>query len=816
MKVIRLEGKWTLSNSIRKISIPATIPGDNHSALIASKHIPDPYWARNELDVQWVAKEDWVFERKFDVPASLLQEKSVFLNVEGLDTIATIFINGQRAGQTNNMFLRYRLEVKPFLVPGKNEIRIEIKSPEKEAIKEAAKLPYAVPYNQFPIQSPHRNLIRKTQCHSGWDWGPCLMVSGIYGDIYLGAGSTARIEFVQVDQKHGKGFVDVEISCESFAITGGEAEFEVKLDGQTVTKKIQLQAGLNTCKAAVHISAPKLWWPNGYGKAHLYKLEVRVAGDTVEKNIGLRTLEIQNQESDHGLSMTFVVNGIPIFAKGANWIPTDALPSRQTREVVEDILASAVQANMNMIRVWGGGQYESEAFYDYCDRHGLLVWQEFIFACSLYPATKSFLENVRQEAAYQVKRLQHRACVAMWCGNNENVGALNWYEESRKNRDRYIVDYDRLNEGVLGNTVRELDPARMFWPSSPCGGPGDYSDCWHDDTRGDMHFWSVWHSGKPFEDYLKIKPRFCSEFGYQSFPSLDGIRSYAPKDQWNVTSPVMEHHQRNPGGNARITENFARYFRLPEGFENFVYLSQFQQALAIKIAVEHFRRLRPICMGALYWQLNDLWPVCSWGSLDYGGKWKVLHYAAKRFFAPVLGSVVQTEDGHVEIWYSSDLLKTVDGSATVKVLDFSGKVLRSDKFKTRVEQLSSKCIKRYRLADLAPEPDKVFLYLELKAGNELSRNDHFFAKYKECDLAASKVKMQVKSSGAGFEVSLSADRPAFGLTLEAEGIRGEFDDNSITLLPGQTRTLLFTPKQKTDLGRFKKSIKLFHLRKTYP
>lgn len=814
MKVIRLDGKWTLSNSKRRISVPAAIPGDTHSALLASKHIRHPYWAKNELDAQWIGQEDWIYERTFQVPSSLLRETSVFLNVESLDTIAVISINGKRVAQTNNMFVRYRFEVKSLLKPGKNQIRIEIRSAEKEALREASKIPYPIPHNQFPIQSQHRNLIRKVQCHSGWDWGPCLMASGIYGDIYLGAESVARIEHLAVNQKHSRSGVEVEVSCEVSSPRGGKTDFEVKLDGQTILSRATLQPGGNLLKTKVRIRSPKLWWPNGCGKANLYRLQVRVGGDSLEKRIGLRTIEVRNVENSHGLSLTFVVNGVPVFCKGANWIPSDALPSRQTPAVLEDLLESAVQANMNMLRIWGGGQYESETFYDLCDEKGLLVWQEFMFSCSLYPATEAFLKNVRQEAEYQVRRLQHRACVALWCGNNEDVGALNWYEVSRKNRDRYLVDYDRLNEGVLGNTVRSLDPSRLFWPSSPCAGPGDYSDCWHDDSRGDMHFWSVWHEGKPFEDYLKIKPRFCSEFGYQSFPSLESIRSYAPRDQWNVTSPVMEHHQRNPGGNARITENFARYFRLPEGFENFVFLSQFQQALAIKIAVEHFRRLRPVCMGALYWQLNDLWPVCSWGSLDYGGKWKALHYQAKRFFAPLLVSIVETEE-FVEIWASSDLVKNAPGTVTVRAMDFSGKTLKADKFPATLPKLASKCLKRYRIAEIAPQRDKVFLYVELKSGAAISRNDHFFSKYKECELASSTVKIQVRSKKEGYEVALSANHPVFGLNLEARGIKGEFDDNSFTLLPGQPRKLFFSPKEKTDPGRFKKSLNVFHLRKTY-
>ena len=294
-----------------------------------------------------------------------------------------------------------------------------------------------------------------------------------------------------------------------------------------------------------------------------------------------------------------------------------------------------------------------------------MIWHDMMFSCALYPSTPGFLANVEREIRHQVKRLRDHPCIALWCGNNEDVGALTWYPESRKNRDRYIVDYDRLNEGVIGRVVDECDPTRTFWPSSPSAGRGDYSDNWHDDRRGDMHYWSVWHESKAFSAYYEVSPRFCSEFGYQSFPSVELARGYCPPGQMNVTSPVMEHHQRHGRGNALIVEMFTRYFRMPEGFENFVYLSQVQQALAIKTAVEHWRHLRPTCMGTLYWQLNDNWPVCSWSSLEYGGKWKLLHHAARRFYAPTIVSAFQRPDRTVEVWLTSDTLQSQKAAVTV-------------------------------------------------------------------------------------------------------------------------------------------------------
>lgn len=815
MKKLDLSGKWILKSKRGKHELPAQVPGDNHSALLATKSIPDPYWADNEKAVQWVGKEDWLYCRQFKLKPDFLAEKSIFLNCDSLDTIATVFINDYRVAHSENMFARQRFEVRKFLRAGLNEIRIEFASPGKAAIAAARKLPYSVPCSAFPAQSSHRNLLRKVQCHAGWDWGPCLMVSGIAGAIYLGATSKGRIEHVTTTQKHSRNKVEVAVAVEIEAPADSVGVLDIILGSRHISKPVNLKHGLNMLKGVVIIENPKLWWPNGHGGQPLYDLTVRIAGDEMYKRIGLRTLEIVNQEDKDGLSMTFRVNGVDIFCKGANWIPADALPQRQTRTVLDDLLSSAVLANMNMLRVWGGGQYESNDFYDLCDEKGLLIWHDFMFSCALYPATPAFLELVQQEAQYQVKRLRDHACLALWCGNNEDIGALNWFEESRKNRDRYLVDYDRLNEGVLGATVDECDPTRIFWPSSPCGGRGDYSDCWHNDKRGDMHYWSVWHEGKSFDAFYKVNPRFCSEFGYQSFPSLDTIRTYAPGDQFNATAPVMEYHQRNPGGNSRIIEMFSRYFRTPEGFANFVYLSQVQQALAIKTAVEYWRSLRPNCMGTLYWQLNDTWPVCSWASLEYGGKWKLLHYMARRFYDPVLVSTRPVNDGQLEIWVTNDRPQPVKGTLTLRVIEFGGKVTRRSRLKVNLPAGSARLIKRYKPDELTPAPESSFLSLALAVNQETFYNEHFLTVYKQCDLARASIATSVKPSGIAFRVTMSTSKPAFYVSLNIDGIRGEFDDNCFTLLPGEPRTLIFTPKEKTTLSAFKAGLRVNHLRGTY-
>ena len=471
---------------------------------------------------------------------------------------------------------------------------------------------------------------------------------------------------------------------------------------------------------------------------------------------------------------------------------------------------------MNMIRVWGGGQYELPDFYELCDEKGLLVWQDMMFSCATYPATPDFLDSIHKEVLHQVKTLRDHPCIALWCGNNECLGALTWYDASRANRDRYLVDYDRWCEGAVGSAVDEADPTRVFWPSSPCGGRGDYSDNWHDDSRGDMHYWTVWHENASFDAYYDVVPRFCSEFGYQSFPSLDTIATLCTGGSIQCYRPIMEHHQRNPAGNSKITEMMTRYFRVPEGFDNFVYLSQVQQALAIKTGVEYWRHLQPTCMGTLYWQLNDNWPVCSWSSLEYGGKWKLLHYQMKRSYGPVLVSIYQNREDEVEVWVVSDRHQAKTAEVFLQVMDFAGSTLKEERFNVTVPAGGSTLVKKYRVDELVDDKRTGFMLAQVNAEGDTNHTSHFFTEYKRCELSTAQITSQVEAGDdGGIAVTLTTDKPAFFVTANVSGIAGEFDDNFFTLVPGQARTITFRPKEPVTPEEVERALQIKHLRATY-
>ncbi|HET7838695.1 MAG TPA: glycoside hydrolase family 2 protein, partial [Rectinemataceae bacterium] len=613
MREIGLEGTWRLIRLADGSSRGMELPGDILSALVASGEAADPYWDRNELGLQWIGREDWLIEREFDLDEGFLAHPRIVLDISVLDTVAEIRVNGEPVGGQANMFRGFRAELGDRLRPGRNHISITIRSPERAAALAASALPYPVPYSAYPVSSPHRNLIRKAQCMSGWDWGPCLMTGGIYDGISLIATGELRIEWLSTKTERapdGAWKLKVEAGLnapELLERLGSELEVELELElaGNRALRRLSIPRGDSRASIELLVPGVEDWWPAGYGGQRLYELTLscRAAGGgpvshVLRKRIGFRELVVRAEEDEVGRGMVFVANGVEVFCKGANWIPADALPSRWTRERLASLLDSAVQANMNCLRVWGGGRYESDAFYELCDERGIMVWQDCMFSCALYPSSPAFLAEVEAEISHQVRRLKDHPCLALWCGNNEALGAINWYPESKASPARYIADYDRLTEGVLGRVIRELDPDRTWWPSSPSAGPNDWSDNWHSDSRGDMHFWSVWHEGKPFSDYLGVRPRFCSEFGFQSYPSYRQTLAFCPPDQLNVTSPAMEHHQRHPRGNGLILETMSRYFRMPKGFRETLYLSQVQQALAIRTAVEYWRSLRPRCMGS--------------------------------------------------------------------------------------------------------------------------------------------------------------------------------------------------------------------------
>lgn len=802
--VIDLSGKWQLTSAEGDHATIMTIPGDVHTALREASIIPDPYFGRNENDVQWVAHRDWMIERRFTIDDV---DADWYLDIDNLDTVAVVFVNDVPVLSADNCFRRYRPDVSPALQPGENVIRIHFHSSIKAGAERQAAQPFYVPYQSGNSPIPNGNLLRKPQCHFGWDWNIAIAPLGLYGNVMLRRLETARIEHVTTTQHHKDGGVELHVEVTLHAKQPASLPLHLTFGDERLRLDCGVTAGDTVIRHVFFIENPKLWWPAGSGEQALYRLTVELPDETLTRQIGLRTVELLTDKDEAGSRFALRINGREIFCRGANWIPSDALFSLSSEEKTNDLLLSAVEANMNMIRVWGGGFYEPDWFYDLCDRLGLMVWQDFMFACNLYPCTEDFLDNVELEVDYQVKRLASHPSIALWCGDNELVGALNWFEESRNNRDRYLVAYDRLNR-TIEKALKKVAPTSIWWPSSPASGYLDYGDAWHADGSGDMHYWSVWHENKSFDDYRTVKPRFCSEFGFQSYTSMPVIRTYADNKDMNIASPVIELHQKNAGGNERIAGTMFRYFRFPKDFENFVYVSQVQQALAIKTAVEYWRSLKPHCMGTLYWQLNDTWPVASWSSLDYGGSWKALHYAARRFFQPVAVSAVPSEDG------KSIRFSMVNDTPDDVEIDMNIFALALDGVRIPLKSANGTCgpdaaasLTEIDLDQLAP--GALLSWNFIASNGMMGEGHHVRETYKALDLRPSVLSHQVKTLDNGdMEVEVKAEGLALFVMVEAD-VAGRYSDNLFDLAAGESRRIVFSPSDKSQTA--KPSFKLFDL-----
>jgi beta-mannosidase len=810
---ISLAGAYRLLTKTRPVhSATVTLPGDVHTALNAAGDIPDPYFGANEDKVAWVYQTPWTMERTFEADADFL-DGYLTLTLSEVDTIATVRLNGEVIAEAQNQFIRYDIDVTGKVKKGSNTISLEFAVVPDIAKARADAHPFPIPYAAMNQKVAHLNFVRKTACHAGWDWGICLMPIGVYGQMRLRRVARARTESVQVDQRHANGAVELTIKTRIHAFEPGEVALTHAIDGQTAGGSVAVVPGENVFTHKVLIENPKLWWPAGQGDQPLYDLATDLDGETTHRRIGLRDLQwvVEPDEIDHCFKVR--VNGRDLTMMGANWIPADAIPSRITEETVRDLLESAVAANYNMIRIWGGGQYEPDYFYDLCDEMGLLIWHDFMFACMSYPSDRAFLKDVRTEITQQVRRLAHHASIALWCGDNEVIGSLGWFPETKADPERYVANYDRLNS-MLGEIVEDEDPARRFWPSSPSLGYMDFSDGWHIDTRGDIHFWDVWHSAKPFEHYRTVQPRFASEFGFQSFTSSNVIETFTEPQDRNPSSPVMETHQRNEGGNARILETMCRYFRFPKGFDEMVQLSQIQQGLAIKTAIEFWRSTKPRCMGTLYWQINDNWPVASWSSLDYGGQWKLLHYMARRFYLPV--NVVAVPDGEdIVIKGINDAPNPADITLDILAVTVTGGERSLKRLAKSLPVESASELARIPRSDLAANEFLYFVWID-GAGAVMGANDFFPSAHKYYDLPNADVTASWSEKHGKSVLTLSTSEPAFFVSASV-GVPGYFSDNCITLLPGREVDLTFTPRKgaKPSTADLARGLKLSHLRQTY-
>lgn len=795
--------------------LPATVPGCVHKDLLRQKRIPDPFWGANELQLQWIEERDWEYRLQFTATDALLREEVQELVAEGVDTVARVFLNGREVGRTDNMFTGYRWDIAAMLRKGKNELRVIFTSALKYIRANQSRFKAPVEFSD-PVGG--HTLLRKQPCQFGWDWGPRLVTCGVWLPIYIEAWSGNRIEHVRVSQNHYSNH-DVSLVLKpemQRAERGLVFKVSVSIDGCEVAAAETL---FGNGAFEVPVSDPQLWWPAGLGGQPLYDVTVTAHSPSGaprgewKRRIGLRTLALERKPDQWGESFRFVVNGKPVFMKGANWIPTDSFVAGLDRERYARDVRAAAAANFNCLRVWGGGIYESEHFYDLCDELGLMVWQDFMFACTLPPGDAPFLKNVEIEARHQVRRLHHRACVALFCGNNEMVqtnGALQ--------KPKYRRPYEKLFHKLLPKVVRE-ESGFDYWPTSQWRGDWKYGNSDEaGEQRGDTHYWAVWHGRNPVKDYEKWKFRFVAEYGMQSFSSPKVQATYCPPDDNNVFGPIVENHQKNRAGNQIILDYVSRRYRFPKNQDALIYLSQLNQAYSMQVAVEHHRRLAPRCMGTIYWQLNDCWPVASWSSIEYTGNWKTLHHYARRFFAPALvtahvpgdeytvnGNYRRTTVDKVHVHTVCDAVEKQNATVVWELHHIDGRMLDSGRKNAVLRYGESK---RQHTLDMH-EPmqthgrDNLIIRLSLMIdGARVSENTVFLTPPRFIPLQKANTRVQVKRLGSDnrFALTFASDVFQHCFQFDLAGMDYSASDNCFDLYAKQPRTVEITlnkPAQAT-------------------
>lgn len=811
----------------------ADVPGVVHTDLMANGIIEDPFYRLNERAVQWIDKKDWIYETEFTGHNKIVTRENQQIVFKGLDTYADVYLNDSLILKANNMFLEWKTNVKGILKAGKNKLKVYFHSPVKIDMPKWEALPYQLKADND--QSENGGLLnrkigifaRKAGYHYGWDWGPRLVTSGIWRPVYLEAWDNIKIENVHIIQK--------EVSSERANLTSAveiissrnikNAIITIKADERLIaTKCADLKKGLNEFRLDYTIKEPQLWWSNGLGNPYLYKFTTAVSlenhiSDSISCNIGIRSLKVIADKDKYGRSLYFELNGKPVFMKGANYIPGDNFLPRITPEKYEKAILDAKNANMNMLRVWGGGIYEDDLFYDFCDKHGILVWQDFMFACALYPGDKAFTESVKQEAIYNVKRLRNHPCLALWCGNNENIDAWfgwGWKKEYEAMENGYADklwnDLYNLYFRLLPQVVEEYGGGTGYRGSSPIAYPDKKSDGIH----GDSHFWGVWHGNMPISQYNKERSRFFSEYGFQAFPEFESVKMYAPlKEDHRIDSEVMMSHQR--GGIAasnKIKEYMLKSYNKPRDFESFLYVGMLLQGDAIKTAMEAHRRDMPYCMGSLFWQHNDCWPVASWSSRDYYGRWKAQHYFARKAYDMILVSPV-VMDGQLTVHLVSDYLKPVRGKFTLKVMDMEGNIIYSKAEATQTPVNSSELIFKSDIKKISGNAsfNDIIIYTEFQTSNKTYTNIAYTAEQKFMNYRPANIKWKIKKINDGYELLLTSEVFARGVFLSLPGIDSFFEDNYFDLLPHSPKVIKL--RSSKTLNEIDQQIKVTSLVDSY-
>ena len=828
MKTLSLNGNWIASGAEFN-RIKATVPSCIHTDLLDNGLIEDPYYRDNETSQMWIGETDWTYERTFDVSAELLTHKHVNLVCYGLDTFARITINGKEAAATDNAFRTWEIDVKQYLKADENSISIKFESTSPYIKKKIDERWLTITgLNHHRITGS--NYVRKSQCNYGWDWGPMCVTAGIWRDIEIQAYDESKIGDVHITQSHAENVVELNVQTALKDYRGAQLKAKVMVtfeDKDVSEKEYDVTSEISSIN--IKIEKPNLWWPNNLGEQNLYDVKVELIDENSKvidgKNtrLGLRTLILDRHEDKWGESFQFVVNGVPFFAKGANWIPIDTFVTRGSDEFYRQLLTDSKEANMNFMRVWGGGIYEQDVFYNLCDELGLCVWQDFMFACSAYPVyDNAWLETFKQEAIDNIKRLRSHPSIALWCGNNEieHMCYMITEEVDEENGTMSWAEYKLLFEDIIPSLLNEYDGEHGYWVSS-AHTPGENRDEPNDPTRGDAHLWEVWHGRKPFEWYRTCEHRFNSEFGFQSFPEPEVVNRYTLPDDRNITSYVMEKHQRSNIGNDAILQYMLSWFQLPTSFDMLMWTSQILQSLAIKYAVEHWRRKMPQGMGTLYWQLNDCWPVASWSSIDYIGNWKALHYSAKKFFAPILISGIEDKENlTVEIHLSNDTLKAQTGKVVWKMMNLNGKLEAGGGFEAVIEANTSAKIETLELADSVKKAggtrDVVLFYSFIVDGEEASTNITYFERPKHMKLQEPMFETNIKQISTNeFELTVKADKPALWVWPEIKDVSARYSDRFFDLDGTESKSVKVILSENIALDVFKNKMTICSITGTY-
>ncbi|WP_343657646.1 glycoside hydrolase family 2 protein [Chryseobacterium sp.] len=773
---------WQFKNAKDQNWLPAKVPGTVHLDLMDNKIIPDPYKDENEKKVQWIENENWDYQTVFTVSSQELKHDNIDLVFNGLDTFSEIYLNGNLLKKTDNMFRKWSIPVKEYLKSDKNILQVRFTSAVNAGKELAKQVPFTMP------ESP-RSFVRKAQYQFGWDWGPRLVTAGIWKDVQLEFWNNAKIITVKdIQNRSAKTADHLHFDVEIYAQNAGD----YTLDLNSIHQKITLKKGINTITIPYDTSGMKLWQPNGRGDANLYDFEVKLSKgqkniDRKNVRIGLRTVELVQEKDEKGKSFYFKVNGQPLYIKGTNWIPGDSFSPRMTKEKYRKLIKDTKDANMNMIRVWGGGIYEDDEFYKACDENGILVWQDFMFAGSFYPADEAFLNNVKEEVKDQVTRLQNHPSIALWCGNNEiDEAIVNWgyqkqFNYSKNDSLQVWKDYKKLFHEVIPKTLAEnlKSDKNIYWPSSPSIGWGHKESL----TEGDSHYWGVWWGEQPFEIYNEKVGRFMSEYGFQGTPTIQTTKTmFSGAPDLNLQNPTVKAHEKHVRGWDIINEYLKRDYKIPTDFVQYNYVSQLLQARGMQIAIEAHRRAKPYNMGTLYWQLNDCWPVVSWSSIDYSGNWKAFHYQAKRSFEPVLTSVAETEKNY-DIYLISDLLKQLKTDIQFELMDFTGKILWKASQSGLVNADVSEKIRSISKTEWAQfDLSKAVLKISSEKDTKFEKL-FFFNKPKDIKLSKPEIKIR-KISPA--EIEISTDVLAKDIYLIGDA---HFSDNFFDLLPGTSKRI---------------------------